>query len=80
MLSWSVGGGIWGGAAIVGGVTRRTRAGPEPAWEIRAGSGPLPSCSFQAWLRAVGAGGPGRHGLGPGCLLPRAPRVGAGHL
>ena len=39
VLSWSVGGGIWGGAAIVGGVTGRRRAGPEPAREIRAVSG-----------------------------------------
>lgn len=45
-----------------------------------AESGPLAGSSSQAWLRAVGAGGPGRLGLGLGCLLPGAPRVGAGRL
>lgn len=50
---------------------RRGSAGQPAEFGPRAGS------SSQAWLRAVGAGGPGRLGLGLGCLLPGASRVGA---
>lgn len=55
-------------------------AGPGPAREMRGSRqefGPRLVPSSQAWLRAVGAGGPGRLGLGLGCLLPGASRVGA---
>lgn len=80
VLPQRAGGGVWGGAAPVGGVREGPGRSPRPARSGRS-SAPVPQaeCKSQPWLPAAGAGGPGRHGLGPGRLPPGAPRVGAGH-
>lgn len=69
-----------GGVAVsVGGVREGRGRRPTRSAGQSPRSGPLTGSSFQPWLRAAGAGGTGRRGLGPGCLPPGALRVGARH-
>lgn len=84
-LPQSAGGGAWGAGRGGAGGRGRGGARSQPAPGARERGGHRHrfrrlSCKSPPWLPAAGAGGTGRHALGPGRLPPGAPRVGgAGH-
>lgn len=57
----------------------RSRPNAERGAVAECSAVPLAGSFSESWLRAAGAGGTGRRGLGPGRLPSGAPRVGAEH-